>query len=74
VGLAAVTVLQCGQSAVFQAIVTSPRLRPYLRGVLAPDLVVVDRQQVGAFQEQLRWAGLQVTSELTVQMRGYAKE
>jgi hypothetical protein len=69
VSVASVVVLQCAQPAVFQAIVTSAKLRPYLRGLLAPDLVVVDRPQLAAFQEQLRWAGLQITNELDVRVR-----
>jgi hypothetical protein len=69
VGLAGVTVLQCGQPASFTAIVTSPKLRRFLRGELAPDLVVVDRTQLDAFQAHLRWAGLEISPELTVKQR-----
>jgi len=69
VGLAGVTVLQCAQPAIFTAIVTSPKLRPFLRGELAPDLVVVDRAQLDAFQGHLRWAGLEIAPELTVKQR-----
>jgi hypothetical protein len=69
VGIASITVLQCAQPAVFQAIVTSAKLQPYLRGLLALDLVVVDRQQLATFQEQLHWAGLHIANELTVQVR-----
>jgi hypothetical protein len=66
VNLAGITVLQCAQPAIFEAIVTSPKLRPFLRGELAPDLVMVDQSQLEALQEQLRWAGLEVSAELTV--------
>ena len=69
VGLAGVTVLQCAQPAIFTAIVTSPKLRRFLRGELAPDLVVVDRTQLDAFQAHLRWAGLEISPELTVKQR-----
>lgn len=69
VGLADVTVLQCAQPAVFAAIVTSPKLRRFLRGELAPDLVVVDRGQLAAFQAHLRWAGLTISPGLTVKQR-----
>ena len=69
VAVAGVTVLQCSQPAVFAAIVTSPKLRRYLRGEVAPDLVVVDQAKVAAFEEQLRWAGLQVSGELSVKVR-----
>ncbi len=69
VGLAEITVLQCAQPAIFEAIATSARLRPFLRGKLAPDLLVVDRAQLEALQEQLRWAGLELSPELTVKQR-----
>jgi hypothetical protein len=69
VNLTGVTVLQCAQPVIFEAIVTSARLRPFLRGELAPDLVVIDRAQLEALQEQLRWAGLEVSAELTVKQR-----
>jgi hypothetical protein len=69
VGLAGVTVLQCAQPAIFTAIVASLKLRRFLRGELAPDLVVVDRGQLDAFQAHLRWAGLAISPELTVKQR-----
>ena len=52
----------------FVSIVTSPKLRRYLRGEVAPDLVVIDQTKVAAFEEQLRWAGLQVAGELSVKV------
>ena len=64
-----VTILKCAQPAVFAAIVTSPKLRRYLRGEVAPDLVIVDQAKIAEFEEQLRWAGLQVTGELSVKVR-----
>jgi hypothetical protein len=70
VALAEVLLLQCPDPAVFEAIVTSPRLSRYLRGVLAPDLVAVNATQAAAFREQLQWAGLAVSEELTVKERG----
>ena len=69
VHLAGITVLQCAQPAIFEAIVTSSKLRRFLRGELAPDLVVVDQAQLDALQEQLRWAGLEISPELTVKQR-----
>ena len=66
VNLAGITVLQCVHPAIFEAIVTSPKLRPFLRGELAPDLVVVDQARLESLREQLRWAGLEVSAELTV--------
>ena len=69
VKLADIVVLQCAQPAIFEAIVSSPKLRNFLCGELAPDLVVVDRTQLEALREQLRWAGLEVSAELTVKQR-----
>jgi hypothetical protein len=66
VEVATVAVLRCKQPAVFQAIVSSRKLRPYLRGQLAPDILLVDTQQVEALKEQLAWAGLQTLDELSV--------
>jgi hypothetical protein len=69
INLTSITVLQCAQPAIFDAIVGSAKLRPFLRGELAPDLVVVDQSQLEALREQLRWAGLEVSAELTVKQR-----
>ena len=66
VNLAGVTVLQCAQPAIFDAIVNSAKLRPFLRGELAPNLVVVDEAQLEALREQLRWTGLEISAELSV--------
>lgn len=69
VGVASITVLQCAQPAIFTAIVTSPKLRRFLRGELAPDLVAVDRAQLEAFLAHLRWAGLTIAPALVVKHR-----
>ena len=69
VNMAGITVLQCAEPTIFEAIVNSAKLRPFLRGESAPDLVVVDRTQLEALREQLRWAGLEVSAELTVKQR-----
>lgn len=66
VKLAGVTVLQCAQPAIFEAIVTSPKLRPFLRGQIGPDLVLVDQTQLEGLREHLRWAGLEIAPELAV--------
>ena len=66
VNLAGVTVLQCAQPAIFDAIVNSAKLRPFLRGELAPNLVVVNEAQLEALREQLRWTGLEISAELSV--------
>jgi hypothetical protein len=66
VKLADIIVLQCAQPALFEAIVSSAKLRRFLRGELAPDLVIIDPAQLEALREQLRWAGLEVSAELTI--------
>ncbi len=66
VKLAGVTVLQCAQPAITEAIVTSPKLRPFLRGQIGPDLVLVDQTQLEGLREHLRWAGLEIAPELAV--------
>lgn len=69
VGLTGVIVLQCPQPTVFAAIAASPTLRRFLRGELAPDLLVIDGDQLEAFQAHLRWAGLEISPQLTVKRR-----
>ncbi len=58
VELATVTVLRCRLPAVFEAIARSEQLRPYIRGTLAPDLLLVDTQSIDALRERLAWAGI----------------
>jgi len=58
VHLETVTVLKCPTPEVFEAVKNSPRLGCYLRGVLAPDLLLVDTDQVGALMALLAWAGI----------------
>jgi hypothetical protein len=61
VALAHVVVLRCPQPEVFAAIAGSALLRPYLRGTLAPDVLLVDERHVAALRERLAWAGLTIT-------------
>ncbi|MFQ5808000.1 MAG: helicase-associated domain-containing protein [Armatimonadota bacterium] len=60
------TVLRCTQPEVFKAIVRSRKLKPYLLGALAPDVLVVDAQQLDAVEAHLAWAGLTVSPDLVV--------
>lgn len=64
--LADAVVLQVSQPAIFAAITTSPKLRPFLRGELAPDLLLLDRARVEVFRKELQWAGLTLTEDLMV--------
>ncbi len=67
--LAEVAILQCAQREVFDAIVGSPMLQPLLRGVLAPDLVLVDPVAVETLRAHLVWAGFEVAEVLKVKHR-----
>ena len=67
--LAEVVILQCAQREVFDAIVNSPTLKPLLRGVLAPDLVLVDPAAVETLRAHLVWAGFDVADALKVKRR-----
>jgi hypothetical protein len=62
--LARITVLRCTRPVVFGAIASSPAIAPYLRGTLAPDLLLVDERYVKLLKEQLAWAGLDVSDVL----------
>ena len=65
--LATVTVLRCPQPEVFAAIAKSQALKPYLRGQLAPDALLVDLSQIAALREQLAWMGLRMSDELRIE-------
>ncbi len=64
VELATVTVLQCPDSEVFNAISSSKKLKPYLKGTLAPNLLLVDSENVAALREQLDWAKINIIEEI----------
>ena len=64
VELARITVLRCTRPVVFTAIVSSPAITPYLRGTLAPDLLLVDERYVKLLKQQLAWVGLNVADVL----------
>jgi hypothetical protein len=65
--VADVTVLYCAQPAVFQAIVASGKTRPYLRGILAPDVLLVDPEQVTLLKKELAWAGLELSDKVVIE-------
>ena len=62
--LARITVLRCTRPVVFAAIASSPACTPYLRGTLAPDLLLVDERYIKPLKDQLAWAGLDVADVL----------
>jgi hypothetical protein len=66
VALQTVTALRCVQREIFTAIAGSSLLAPYLRGTLAPDVLLVDPERLAALREHLAWAGLSVSETLEV--------
>jgi hypothetical protein len=59
VHLETVTVLLCPTPEVFAAVKNSARFGRYVRGVLAPDLLLVETCRVGELMADLAWAGLE---------------
>ena len=59
-----VTVLKCSTPEVYEAVKASAMLKPYLHGVLAPDLLLVDTDQIDAFRACIAWAGVEVVDRL----------
>jgi hypothetical protein len=66
VALAGIAVLRCTDPVVFAAIAGSALLKPYFRGQLAPDLLLVEPRQVPALRERLAWAGLDVGTTIEI--------
>jgi hypothetical protein len=66
VALATVAVLRCSQPDVFAALAGSALLAPFLRGTLAPDVLLVDAARLDELRERLAWAGLGVSDTLEV--------
>ena len=60
VEVAGVTVLRCQHAETLAAIKASKTLGRYLRGELAPDVLLVDTAQVAEFEAHLAWAGLKI--------------
>jgi hypothetical protein len=65
VEISAVTLLRCKDGDVFEAIASSKMLKSYIRGQIAPGLLVVDTERVEALRERLTWAGFEV-EELSI--------
>ncbi|HNT23887.1 MAG TPA: helicase-associated domain-containing protein [Anaerolineales bacterium] len=62
--LESVIVVRCPQEEVFQAIVTSPLIKPALKGYLDPNLLFVIPDQVEIFHQYLHWLGFGVSDQL----------
>ncbi|MCZ6681453.1 MAG: helicase-associated domain-containing protein [Candidatus Poribacteria bacterium] len=66
VNIESVTVLSCPIPKVFLAITRSRTLKPYLKGQLGSNLVVVETGKVQLLRAQLEWLGLQICDELII--------
>jgi hypothetical protein len=66
VELETVVVLRCPEESVFQAILSSPKIKILLKGYLEPNLLFVDPIQVEAFRAQLAWAGFSIVEYLRI--------
>jgi len=60
-------VLRCATPFVFEAIATSKKLQPYFKGMIFPDILLVDTVQLDAFRQELAWLKLETRPDLTVQ-------
>lgn len=60
VELESVIILRCDDPAVVQAIVSSERFKPYLRGRLEDDLIAFDSSKIKEVRKILLWAGLEL--------------
>ena len=67
VEVAGVTVLRCQHAETLAAIKASKTLRRYIRGELAPDVLLIDTAQVAEFEAHLVWAGLKIETRLGVE-------
>jgi hypothetical protein len=61
-----IVTLRCNNPMVFEALASSKRLKPFLRGTIFPDILVVDQGQLEALNAELAWANLTITPQLTI--------
>jgi hypothetical protein len=66
VEMAKVMVLRCTEPEVFEALANSEKFKPYWLGKLAPDVLLVDSEQIKALKKQLAWVGLNISDDLIV--------
>jgi hypothetical protein len=59
-----IIVLHCLDSAVFDAIVSSEKLRSHFIGQLSPSLLLVDRSQLKKLNQDLEWLGIAPATQL----------
>ncbi len=63
--LGKVAVLRCPQPDVFRAIAGATRHKGCLLGRLGPDTFLVDAQKLSKLKKALRWAGIDIETEVT---------
>jgi hypothetical protein len=59
-----IIVLRCLDSALFDAIVSSEKLRSHFIGQLSPSLLLVDRSQLKKLKQDLEWLGITPATQL----------
>ena len=64
--LGTVLVLRCKDDEIFQAIATSVQLQSFLKGKLAPNMLLVDAREFERVKAVLEWAGLVVSERFEV--------
>lgn len=62
-----ITILRCSQPAVMEAIRESEKLRPYLLGAIAPDILVVNAAQGAELARLLPLLGIKVSGQLAME-------
>jgi hypothetical protein len=71
--LGSVVALRCKDDEIFQAISTSAQLQPFLKGKLAPNVLLVDAQAFERVKVVLEWAGLEVSEHFVVKRGKHAR-
>lgn len=66
VELESAIILRCPEEHIFNAIIASPMMKPYLKGYLYPDFLFVDAQKLESLQAQLKWLGWKVFDQLQI--------
>ena len=66
VELDSVVLLLCPQEQLFSAISTSPTIKPFLKGYLPPNLLLVDVNHLESLRLQLNWLGCFVSDQLRI--------
>jgi len=64
VELGAVTVLRCLDPLVFDAIASSKKFQPYLRGQLGREALLVDKSKLKDLKKTLQWAGFDISTQV----------